>query len=95
MRAERYTSIPTTIDAIQWTGDNHYAVRAFTGMHTVEDGGIGNHMVFTTQDGPGELYVAANKAWLPLEEGEWIIKDALGFYPCKDSVFRAKYRKAD
>lgn len=41
------------------------------------------------------IYVEANGAWLNIEEGEWIIKDAKGIYPCKDDVFREKYRPMD
>lgn len=36
----------------------------------------------------GELWVEANQAWLPIEIGEWVIKDELGFYPCKDEVMQ-------
>lgn len=40
------------------------------------------------------VYVDANEAWLTITDGEWIIRDTLGFYPCKDEVFRKKYHKA-
>ena len=40
-----------------------------------------------------QIWVAANNAWLALEEGEWVLQDELGFYPCKDVVFRKKYHK--
>ena len=41
------------------------------------------------------LYVAANDAWLQIEDGEWVAKDDHGFYPIKDDVFARKYRLAD
>lgn len=90
--AERFrTKGIVEIEAIQWTGDNPYVVREFTGMHAVEGGG--NHMIFTTQDGSdqAELFVAANNSWLRITAGEWIIKDSLGFYPCNQDIFAAKY----
>lgn len=40
-----------------------------------------------------QIWVAANKAWLTLQEGEWVLQDELGFYPCQDVVFRKKYHK--
>ena len=40
---------------------------------------------------PARLYVAANDAWLDIEVGEWIIRDSLGFYPCKPDIFAATY----
>lgn len=88
-----YLKQPVAVEAIQWTGKNPYAVRAFTGMHTPHHG-IGNHFVFTTQAGCGELYVAANHTWVPVEIGEWIIQDSRGFYPCKADVFAETYREA-
>ena len=83
------------VEAIQWTGDNPYAVRDFTGTHEPDPERGGNHYVFTTQSGHGELYVAANKAWLDLEIGEWVIKDSLGFYPCKAEIFALSYELVD
>ena len=39
------------------------------------------------------IYVAANKEWLNIDVGEWIIKDSYGIYPCKDDVFHEKYEE--
>ncbi|OZC59248.1 hypothetical protein CH276_22640 [Rhodococcus sp. 06-470-2] len=82
---------PVRVQAIQWTGDNPYAVRAFTGVHKVQPSG--DHYVFTTQDGVdhAKLYVAANDAWLEVEVGEWIIRDEHGYYPCKAERFIESY----
>lgn len=82
------------VEAIQWTGENPYAVREFTGMHQPDPERSGTHFVFTVQSGHGELYVAANKAWLDIEISEWIIKDSLGFYPCKAHIFEVTYEEA-
>lgn len=80
-----YTSRPTTITAGQWTGANLDEIKAWVGNDNLDHWVSGTALT---------LWVEANTSWLPLEVGEWIIKDDLGFYPCKDSVFRAKYRAA-
>jgi hypothetical protein len=89
--ADTYTSIPTSITAVQWTGDvdrmrDWITAAYFYGPIPAKDRRAAT---------PARLYVAANNAWLDLEIGEWVTRDDLGFYPCKDSVFRAKYRKLD
>lgn len=91
MTAQRFRKKIADVPAIQWTGDNPYAVRGFTGTHQPDPERGGNHYVFTIQSGHGELYVAANNAWLDIEIGEWIIKDSRGFYPCKPDIFAQTY----
>lgn len=86
---QRFRKRPVEVEAMQWTGDNAAAMRAFTGVHKTESGG--EHLVFTTQSGYGELFVAANGAWLPLEIGEWVLHDTRGFYPCKPDIFAETY----
>jgi hypothetical protein len=76
-----YRKLPVVVEAKQWTGDNVCELRDWTA-----DNFLG--AVFAL---PAELYVAANGAWLDLDVGEWIIKDALGFYPCKPDIFAATY----
>lgn len=90
---QKFRKKPVEIEAIQWTGKNPAAVRAFTGMHKLPNGG--DHFVFTTQSGHGELFVAANGAWLDIEVGEWVIQDARGFYPCKPDIFEKTYEKVE
>ncbi len=81
-----YQSNPVTVHAKQWTGEN------------LDDlvGWIGEKNLDVSPPGIKpwvNLFVAANKRWLEIEIGEWIIEDELGFYPCKDVVFRKKYHK--
>jgi hypothetical protein len=90
--AERFRTKGTVeIEAIQWTGDNPYAVREFGGMHKVEGGGA--HMVFTAQEGidKAELYVSSSNQWHPVSIGDWIIKDGMGFRACDKDIFAAHY----
>lgn len=90
----KFRKKPVEVEAIQWTGSNPAAVRAFTGDHRPTPDS-GTHMVFTAQSGHGELYVAANNAWVDIEVGEWIIRDARGFYPCKPDIFAATYEAVE
>lgn len=85
-----YTSRPTTITAGQWTGGNIQELWGWVGADNLY-GPLPEEDRRSAR--PAKLYVAANAAWLDLEIGEWIIKDDLGFYPCKDSVFRKKYQR--
>jgi hypothetical protein len=72
---------PTTIEAIQWTGQNIDAIGDFG--CTVEHYG-----------GMLRLFVQANQTWLPLEVGEWIARDEHGYYPIKDGGDRpSNYRE--
>lgn len=101
--AGKYTSIPTTITAIQWTGDNIHALWDWCGadnvygpVPTIDDADHNQNLhAKDVEMRPARLYVAANDAWLDLEIGEWILKDDLGFYPCKHAVFIKKYAPAD
>ena len=49
----------------------------------------------TPRNHPLDLWVAANRSWVPIQITEWVLKDSKGFYPCKDTVFTARYERAD
>lgn len=80
-----YTSRPVSITAMQWTGENLDDIKAWVGDDNLDHWASGVALT---------LWVEANTSWLPLEPGEWIVKDELGFYPCKDSIFQRKYEAA-
>lgn len=70
-KPQTFNRIPTTIRAIQWTGENLHAVREFVGERGVRPSGeVGI-----------EIYIAANKGWLVVLIGDWIAEDGLGFCP--------------
>lgn len=109
-RPQRYTKKPVTIEAMQWTGtlDSYLDVAEWVvdgirweGARSTSDfidektGEITTIPLGTTLPNRVKLYVAANDEWLTLEPGEWIIKDKLGYYPCKNEVFTETYRPAD
>jgi hypothetical protein len=87
---------PVEFEAKQWTGDNLEEIRQFVGYRYTAD----QHAIFTFTpigtflptylhvSATGELWVEANKTILPVETGEWIVHDELGFYPCKDEVLK-------
>ena len=88
-----YRSKPKLIEAMRWTGENNAEVMEWTGTHLDIDGQ--EVLVFTPLAYPSALlWVAANNATITVEPGEWILRDKLGFYPCKDEVFRASYEEA-
>lgn len=86
-----YRKKPVIVEALQWKGDNEEEMEkfAFGCFLTVE--------LEDRQDDPdltAELFVGANTRWLPLHTGEWVIKDELGFYPCKPDIFEKTYEPA-
>jgi hypothetical protein len=80
----RYRRKPSEVDAIQWTGGNLPAVRAFA------SGALGPG---TLNDGSLPLWVLKSRAVCHVERGDWILRepDGRGFYPCEQSVFAAAY----
>lgn len=79
MTPKVYQRLPTTIEAIRWTGSNFDEIKQWCGDHVkIEDSVL-------------KLFVKANIRWLPLVNGEWIAKDRIGFYPIQDDIFLESY----
>lgn len=103
---KRYVKLPVEVTAIQFTGENFDAVQSFVGNRSAnwnekEEVSCFNHIGTYLPNTPtrnayatAELWVAANNQWLPIDTGEWILKDELGCYPCKDSRFQEIYTEA-
>lgn len=75
---QRYRKLPVEIEAIQWTGSNIEAVKAFVGgdMHRLVD----------------DLYIETMEGRMKAPVGWWIIRGVAGeFYPCAPEVFTATY----
>lgn len=87
-----YQRKPSFVQAIQWTGSNVDALIDWIG-----DSGIRLPQSNSVLEAgmPLSLYVHANGGWLDLEVGEWILRDDLGFYPCKDSQFSKVYEAVE
>lgn len=100
----KYTKLPATIEAIQFDGLNWDEVQKFVGVR-VADGHritcfniLGTYLLVADDIGlqyVAELWVEANHGWLPINLGEWILKDEAGFYPCKDHIFKNSYRPVE
>ncbi|MFA7265116.1 MAG: hypothetical protein WC054_02290 [Candidatus Nanopelagicales bacterium] len=91
MSAQRFRKKPVEVEAMQWTGSNRNALFDFTG------GLFGRVHPEDRTDDPdqtGEIFVGANSVWVGVEDGEWIIHDSGGFYPCKPDIFEATYELA-
>lgn len=43
------------------------------------------------KDCTAALWVAANGTYLPLVDGEWVLHDSAGFYPCLERIFAESY----
>lgn len=76
---------PTTIEAMRWTGDNFCELRSWGAPVTF----MGDER--DEPNPPLWLWVSANNAQLRLEEGEWIAKDEIGFYPIKNEMIEKNY----
>lgn len=85
----RYQSKPSTIEAVQWTGDNHDEVTAF--LPTVD-------LVFFRDD---SLHLQAGKdgaqGLVPVPVGHWIVRqpgDLTHHWPIDPDYFANKYEPA-
>ena len=79
----RYRRIPTETYAMQFDGDNFDSITAWVGPQRLK----------RIPSGTVCLWVDANKGWLAIDKGEWILQDRAGFYPCKDRVFAGTYSR--
>lgn len=92
---------PIEFEAVQFTGENFEEIQAFVGMRLTSLGETEIHIfnpintylpqhLYDGRPNPpeAELWVEANKSWLPIYNGEWVVKDELGFYPCKNEIIQ-------
>lgn len=92
-----YESLPVTIKAVQWDGTARHATDIIDWIH--EHGRNASYMCnepnrpCTQRDEDHHLIIRTLEGNMDAEPGTWIIQGTEGeFYPCKDSVFRRKYR---
>jgi hypothetical protein len=91
----KFVSIPTEVEAVQYGGrfdDLQYDLTQLFGP-------AGRRRVrqLNTYKGDFEtqIFVDANNQWLTIEKWEWVIRDEIGFYPCKNEVFQKKYKEVE
>lgn len=95
---------PIVVEATQFDGENFAEMMQFCGFHKDSSGQhemntfnpLGTYLSnFEGVTNCGELWVAANGAWLRVVPGEWVIRDSLGFYPCQEEKFQETYDDAE
>lgn len=85
--ADMYTTRPVSIEAVQWDG-------TIENGRTIIDWAAGAEMRWSNET-PQRLTVQTLEGLMSANPTDWIIKGTEGeFYPCKDSVFQRKYRRA-
>ena len=79
----RYTKIPVTINAVQWTGSNRVEIEEFLD---------GNENGEFKGDG---LFISTLEGIMRASKGDFIIQGVNGeFYPCKPDIFEKTYNVA-
>tara|TARA_R110000751_G_scaffold34508_1_gene85366 strand:+ start:260 stop:508 length:249 start_codon:yes stop_codon:yes gene_type:complete len=77
----RYTKMPITIEAVQWTGENIEEINSFVGVKAVWDDETGALSIKTLEGNHNALI------------SDYIIKGIKGeFYPCKSDIFKLTYK---
>lgn len=88
----RYRKKPVEVEAVRWTGDNADEMSAWMGA----DFDVLDPADATDDpDQTATIFVDANSRWLGIVTGEWVIRDRLGFYPCKAEMFEVAYERVD
>lgn len=85
---QRFRKSPVEVEAVQWDGTNYRELFEWTDACFWETDELDR---VDDPDATGALYVAANSVHVGVVTGEWIIRDKLGFYPCKPDIFDATY----
>lgn len=90
-KTDTYRSVPTTIRAKRWTGDNLEELREFaTKMQGSDTDDIISEQDY---DGTISVYNFIHGSWVGLLLGQWLIYGGDGdFYPCAHSKFVEKYQ---
>lgn len=89
----QYRKKPIVVEAMQWTGDNEAEIQAWTGTDIFHKLDPEDRENADDPDHTGNLLIAANSCHAGLADGEWIIRDAKGFYPCEADVFGTTYEE--
>lgn len=85
-----YISIPTVVEAVQWTGDNAVEVDSFICGIDPENQ---FNLNFTFED-ELEVWNFLEDQWIKVPFGHWVIIGSRSeLYPCSDDVFQARYKE--
>lgn len=83
----QYQQNPITVEAMQWTGDNWQAVKAwFESVHAAAPGRL-SHIPDTT-----DLLLETYSLRAPIAVSDWIIANENGaVYMCNDETFQQRF----
>ncbi len=80
----KFRKKPVEIEAVQWTGN----IKEMTVFMKV------SHVDCVSEEGNrGALLIDTLEGQMTANQGDWIIKGAGHFYPCKRAIFEASYEK--
>ena len=89
MSPKFYRKKPLVVQAMQWDGDNEAEIAEWVRRDDDLPG------FYVPRGSPvARLWVEANNVWVPVAEGEWILKDSAGWYPCTNKTFLKTYEDA-
>lgn len=98
----KYISVPTEIEAVQFTQNNHEELWKF---FTYDEGVLDTFRVDSLGFNPADwadrkIYISVldklHDSWIRVYLGQWIIRGTKGeYYPCDDEVFKEKYRPVE
>lgn len=86
-----YESVPTEVEAFRYWYIYWDGAYDFTGHFEGDE--FSDLIIHLDSYGAAWLWVDANKRRLRIQDGDWILKDELGFYPCNNDIFIKKYRR--
>ena len=91
MTMRTYTSKPTNIQAVQWTGDNWGILRDFAHLKILKRAhGAGTHVLL-------EAGADGAQGWVPVPLGHWVVRkpgDDSDYWPVDPDYFDGKYVEA-
>ena len=89
---KKYSTKPTVIEAVQWTGTNIQEILDFCGKDNALFVEIETEEPFAYP--LFSLYIITLEGMMPAKVPDYIIKGVLGeFYPCKEDAFILKYEE--
>jgi hypothetical protein len=85
----KYRKKPVVIEARQWQGGDYFWLEDFCGKNWTRADAVDMPMF---DDEGVVVYNTAEKQWLQVPVGDWIIRGVSGeLYPCKPDIFEATY----
>lgn len=83
MTIRRFKRKPTTVEAVQWTGENEQELREFAGNKV--DAWRPNAFA----------RVGTMRGWVDLAVGDWLVKGDHDFYPVAPEVMDETYEEVE